>query len=66
MLNKLKNVLRSVVAANTQPAACPEALPQIDCGAMQNLPYVVTEGTAIGTLLIPRGKENNKWRAICS
>jgi len=52
-LNELNNVLRPLVAVNAEPAACPEALPQINPGAMHNLPYVLTGGTAIGTLPIP-------------
>lgn len=52
-LNELNNALRPVVTANLEPADYPEAMPIINQNAMHNLPYVVTGGTAVGTLPIP-------------
>eukprot|EP00956_Cyclotella_meneghiniana_P034536 scaffold105890_cov72-Cyclotella_meneghiniana.AAC.1 len=55
-LDELNSALIPMVAANSERATCPEALPQINPVAMHNLPYVVTGGTAIGTLPIPSTK----------
>eukprot|EP00956_Cyclotella_meneghiniana_P003609 scaffold4428_cov57-Cyclotella_meneghiniana.AAC.1 len=52
-LNELNNALRPIVAANSDPAVRPEALPLINPNAMHDLPYVVTGGTAIGILPTP-------------
>ena len=55
-LDELNKALRPVVAANAEPATCPEAMPLINQNAMHNLPYVVTGGTAIGILPTPSKK----------
>ena len=56
-LTELNNALRPVVAANSEPAKYPEAMPIINQNAIHNLPYVVAGGTAVGTLPIPINKQ---------